>query len=287
MKTLILILTVLILSSCNLTFLVVMKGDESDENKSQDKVLSAYEEDGMLYIPGGYFVMGSNKRKNEQPIRKVYVEGLYLDKTEVTVAEFRDFCIATKRKMPEQPDWNQENHPVVNVTWNEARAYAEWAGKRLPTEAEWEYVASGGSEDYEYVYQNSQMYGKNYENIADESMRRVKFQFPVVSGYDDGYVYTSPAGLFAPNKFGIYDLNGNVLEWCQDWYGDQYDSEQVKNPKGPSEGRYKVIRGASWNRSGTYMRTSYRTFYSMTVRFDFLGFRCARDANLPITQNTN
>jgi len=189
--------------------------------------------------------------------------------------------------MPEQPIWNQENHPVVNVNWKEANAYAEWVGKRLPTEAEWEYVASGGSEDYEFVYQNSQQYGKNYENIADESMRRVKYHFPVVSGYDDGYVYTSPAGLFAPNRFGIHDLNGNVLEWCSDWYDEKYINEELTNPMGPSDGRYKVIRGASWNRSGSYMRTSYRTFYSTTVRFEFLGFRCAKDASLPITQNTN
>ena len=287
MKTIILILSVLILSSCNITSLLTLKESESEKNKDQDLVQSRYDEDGMLFISGGFFIMGSTKRKNEQPVRKVYIEGFYLDKTEVTVAQFREFCTATKRKMPEQPEWNEENHPVVNVTWGEAKAYAQWAGKRLPTEAEWEYVASGGTEDYDFVYQNSQQYGKNYENIADESMRRVKYHFPVVSGYDDGYVYTSPAGLFAPNRFGIYDLNGNVLEWCADWYNETYDKEQVKNPKGPAEGRYKVIRGASWNRSGSYMRTSYRTFYSSTVRFDFLGFRCARTASLPITQNSN
>jgi len=288
MKTIILILIALILSSCNLVSLIdFKKNEQSEENKDQNMAMSRYEEDGMLYVPGGFFIMGSKKRKNEQPMRRVYIEGLYLDKTEVTVAQFREFCRETKRKMPEQPEWNEENHPVVNVTWEEANAYARWTGKRLPTEAEWEYVASGGSDDYEYVYQNSQQYGKNYENIADESMRRVKYHFPVVSGYDDGYVYTSPAGLFAPNKFGIHDLNGNVLEWCSDWYEDKYKAEDVKNPKGPSEGRYRVIRGASWNRSGSYMRTSYRTFYNSTVRFDFLGFRCAKDASLPITQNSN
>lgn len=287
MKTIIFILTIFILSSCNLASYFVMKDSDSDKSKDKDSVLSRYEEDGMLYIPGGSFVMGSKKRKNEQPLRRVHIDGLYLDKTEVTVAQFREFVEATKRKMPEQPEWNQENHPVVNVTWKEANAYAQWVGKRLPTEAEWEYVASGGSEDYQYVYENSQQYGKNYENIADESMRRVKYHFPVVSGYDDGYVYTSPVGLFAPNRFGIHDLNGNVLEWCSDWYDDKYVADKVKNPSGPAEGRYKVIRGASWNRSGSYMRTSYRTFYSSTVRFEFLGFRCAKDANLPITHNTN
>ena len=287
MKSITLLLTLLFLSSCNIASYFVVKESDEDKVNEQDLIKSRYEEDGMLYIPGGWFIMGSNKRKNEQPVRKVYIEGLYMDKTEVTVAQFREFVEATNRKMPDQPEWNEENHPVVNVTWDEAKAYAEWSGKRLPTEAEWEYVASGGSEDYEYVYENSQQYGKNYENIADESMKRVKYHFPVVSGYDDGYVYTSPVGLFAPNRFGIYDLNGNVLEWCSDWYDDKYPADQLKNPSGPKEGRYKVIRGASWNRSGSYMRTSYRTFYSSHVRFDFLGFRCAKDASLPITQNTN
>lgn len=122
------------------------------------------------------------------------------------------------------------------------------------------------------------MYGKNYENIADESMRRVKYHFPVVSGYDDGYVYTAPVGLFAPNIFGVHDLNGNVLEWCSDWYSKNYKKKSVKNPKGPKKGYYKVIRGASWNRSGKYMRASFRTFYNKGVRFNFLGFRCAKSA---------
>lgn len=287
MKTIILIGILLILSSCNLTSLFVKKDSDTDKNENQNLINTRYQEDGMIYIPGGYFIMGSHKRRNEQPVRKVYIENLYIDKTEVTVAQFRRFTEATHRKMPVQPEWNLDDHPVVNVTWDEARAYADWAGKRLPTEAEWEYVASGGVDDYEYVFQNSQQYGKNYENIADESMKRVKYNFPIVDGYDDGYVYTSPVGIFPPNKLGVCDLNGNVLEWCSDWYGENYSKTDLRNPTGPPKGNYKVIRGASWNRSGSYMRTSYRTFYNPNVRFDFLGFRCAKDANLPITQNTN
>jgi len=265
-----------------------VKKDDSEKDSRNSLVMTYPEIDDMAYVPGGWFKMGSKNTKNERPVRRVYIEGLYLDKTEVTVAEYRKFAKATKRKVPKQPKWNLDNHPVVNIAWEDANAYARWVGKRLPTEAEWEYVARGGSANYRYVYQNSQqLYGKNYENIADESMRRHKFHFPVVSGYDDGYIFTSPVGLFAPNKFGIHDLNGNVLEWCADWYSDKNPVTEQKNPVGPATGNYKVIRGASWNRSGKYMSATYRTFYNINVRFDFLGFRCAKDAELPITQNSN
>lgn len=239
----------------------------------------------MAFIESGWFNMGS-KRKNEGPPKKVFIDNMYMDRTEVTVAEFREFIKSTKRKMPKQPDWNMEDHPIVNVTWDEADAYAKWAGKRLPTEAEWEYVARGGSSNFQYVYENSAQYGKNYENVADESMRRFKYHFPVVNGYDDGYIFTSPVGIFPPNKFGLHDLNGNVLEWCSDWYNDRYEKTD-KNPKGPSSGTYKSIRGASWNRSGKYMRASHRTFFNTHVRFEFLGFRCVKDAAISISQNTN
>lgn len=274
------------LNSCNITSLFIKK-DTNKKIAPKEFVMSYPQIEGMAYIPAGWFRMGSKKKANEKPVRRVYIEGLYLDKTEVTYAEYKKFAKATKRKVPAQPSWNFDDHPVVNVAWEDANAYARWAGKRLPTEAEWEYVARGGSLNYQYVYQNSRQYGKNYENIADESMRRYKYHFPVVSGYDDGYVFTSPVGLFSPNKFGIHDLNGNVLEWCSDWYSEKNPDAELINPVGPPAGDYKVIRGASWNRSGKYMRASYRTFYNLSVRFDFLGFRCAKDVERPITQNIN
>ncbi len=269
------------LISCNVYSYLTKPKQEIQKELSIEDLYP--KEPGMVIIPAGEFEMGSDRLKNTKPVHKIYLEPFYIDKTEVTVADFKYFAKATKRKMPEQPIWNKDNHPVVNVTWDDANAYAKWAGKRLPTEAEWEYVARGGKFQYDYVYQNSGFYGNNYENIADESMRREKFHFPVVDGYDDGYVYTSPVGVFPPNVFGINDLNGNVMEWCSDWYSETFEITQTKNPQGPEEGYYKVIRGASWNRSGTYMLATFRTFYNKKVRFEFLGFRCAKDAVLPVT----
>lgn len=282
MKYIFSIVLLFLLSSCSYISSLLPKEDSSEKNNKS--IATIEDEPGMVFVEGGLFNMGS-RRKGEGPPRKILISSLYVDRTEVTVFEFREFVGATKRRMPKQPEWNMEDHPVVNVTWNEAKAYAKWAGKRLPTEAEWEYVARGGPSNFKYVYENSAQYGKNYENIADESMRRFKYHFPVVSGYDDGYIFTSPAGLFPANKFGVHDLNGNVLEWCSDWYKEKY-AKADKDPHGPKKGTYKVIRGASWNRSGKYMRASHRTFFNTHVRFDFLGFRCVKDASKPISKIT-
>ncbi|MHB2153741.1 formylglycine-generating enzyme family protein [Calditrichota bacterium GD2] len=235
--------------------------------------------DGMILIPGGWFMMGSNKKADEQPVHKVYVKSFYLDKYEVTVAEFKRFCIATGRQMPLQPFWNSDNHPVVNVNWYDAQAYAKWAGKRLPTEAEWEYVAKAGGNSLNYTLTAERSYITSLGNVADFSLRQKDYHRIVMNNYEDGFPYTSPVGYFPPNPFGIYDLEGNVLEWCADWYDPQYYAQSpAENPTGPAQGKYRVIRGGSWNRSGDYLRTTYRTWYPPECTFEFLGFRCAMDA---------
>ncbi len=274
---------VFILSACGDGLLTKKEPPAATNPKAVSRVEMYPTVAGMALVPGGWFNMGSENADNEKPVHRVYIDDFYMDETEVTVAQFREFTKATRRKMPRQPSWNRGNHPVVNVTWKQAAAYARWAGKRLPTEAEWEYAARGGQMNYDYVFQGSRGYGKNYENIADESMRRVKFHFPVVEGYDDGYVYTAPVASYPPNRFGLYDLNGNVLEWVADWYADRYQAGEQRNPRGPQKGFYRSLRGASWNRSGKYMRASYRSFFNPGVRFEFIGFRCARDAQLPIS----
>ncbi|MCD6374161.1 MAG: formylglycine-generating enzyme family protein [Caldisericaceae bacterium] len=236
---------------------------------------------GMILIPGGWFAMGSKQKADERPVHKVYVKSFYLDKYEVTVEEYRRFCVATGRRMPIQPFWNSDNHPVVNVSWYDARAYAKWACKRLPTEAEWEYAARAGGKNLSYPLKVERAYIKSYGNIADFSLFQKEYRRTVLNNYEDGFPYTSPVGYFPPNPFGIYDLEGNVLEWCADWYDSHYYSQSpAENPTGPAKGNYKVIRGGSWNRSGEYLRTTFRTWYPPQCTFNFLGFRCAMDVEV-------
>ncbi len=269
-----LLLLVFILSGCTLP----IKLKKLKPAKPATRIQTLPHIEGMVFIPSGWYMMGSPYKADEKPVHKVYIDAFFMDKDEVTVAEYRRFCKATRRRMPEQPIWNEDNHPVVNVSWYNARAYAKWAGKRLPTEAEWEYTARSGKTSYQYTLVSKDIYNHSYGNIADESILSVKIRFPIKERYDDGYVYTAPIGSYPPNPLGVKDMEGNVLEWCQDWYSKNYYASSVeKDPQGPATGIYKVIRGGSWNRSGSYLRTTYRTFYNPKVRFDFLGFRCAKD----------
>lgn len=266
---------------------ILQKKSAMDEAASATFMPDRFE--GMVHIPGGWFRMGSNKKSNESPPHRVYVRGFYLDATEVTVGDFRQFCRQTGRKMPEQPIWSSDAHPVVNVTWHEAKAYANWQDKRLPTEAEWEFAARGGQNSVKYAYNAEKVYLQSYGNIADESILNVKERFPVKSRYDDGFPFAAPVRSFPPIDLGLYDMEGNVLEWCSDWYGEDYYGKADKlNPKGPENGHYRVVRGASYNRSGQYLRATYRSWFPANVRFEFLGFRCAKseDAKKNINAST-
>ncbi len=289
LKSLLLMSILMILIGCHSEIEVLVPSESETAIEQDNASFLPPEFEGMALIPGGWFIMGSNYKADEKPMHKVYVKSFYLDKYEVTVAEFRRFCIATGRKMPYQPAWNSDNHPVVNVTWYQAQAYAKWAGKRLPTEAEWEYVARVGQGYLNYPIQTERSYLKSYGNIADFSLIQQNPGRVGLSSYQDGFPFTSPVGYFPPNPLGIYDMEGNVLEWCADWYDAHYYAQSPeKNPGGPAKGNYKVIRGASWNRSGNYLRTTFRTFYPPQCRFDFLGFRCALDvesAQSPSNQN--
>jgi len=227
------------------------------------------EKDGsvLINVPAGEFTMGSNDYDDEKPIHTVYLDAYYIDKYEVTVAQFRKFCIVTGRTMPIQPSWNQgDNYPVVCVTWEDASAYASWSGKRLPSEAEWE-KAARGTDKRKYPWGNA--WDASKCNSAD----------PLTAESDDGFTNTAPVGSFlqGASPYGVMDMTGNVWEWCADWYGNNYYSQSPNNnPNGPSSGSDRVLRGGGWYNFQYHCRSSYRTNGTPQDRIYYYGFRCAR-----------
>jgi len=227
-------------------------------------------QDSMIYIPAGEFTMGSNEANNEKPIHKVYLDAYYIDKYEVTVGQFRKFCNATGRTIPVQPSWNQgDNYPVVNVSWEDASAYASWAGKRLPTEAEWE-KAARGEDSRKYPWGNE--WNGSYCNHGSGDSLHIDAS--------DGYERTAPVGSFpqGASPYGVMDMAGNVWEWCQDWYDENYYKKSPsRNPTGSSSGSIRVVRGGGWSVPQSYCRSAYRVIYDPQFRYSFFrGFRCVR-----------
>ncbi len=220
----------------------------------------------LVLIPGGEFLMGKDEEDDHGPAHKVYIDSFYIDKYEVTNAQYLKFCEETGRNLPEfwgkkefhsGPDF--PNHPVVGISWSDAKSYAQWAGKRLPTEAEWEYAARGG------------LVGMNYPNGDELDSADANYTL----GGPEGI---APVGSFPPNNYGLYDMAGNVFEWVSDYYeGDYYETSPYKNPTGPEKGKFRVIRGGGWH-SGPYCNRVYYRNALPGQWVDFaVGFRCAKN----------
>jgi len=239
------------------------KQDEQGEAKKQEEsnknklVRISYEL--MVYIPAGEFVMGSDTgNSDEKPVRKVYLDAYYIDKYEVTFEQYDRFCEATNRKKPDDSGWGRGKRPAINVNWDDAVAYCAWAGKRLPTEAEWEKACREVSTGQYLFLGEYAWYGGNSGRI------------------------TSPVGTKKPNYWGIYDMHGNVWEWCSDWYGkNYYKKSPYQNPKGPDSGIYRVQRGGSWNDNGDLCRSEGRGMSNFDYGCDTVGFRCAVGVKTP------
>lgn len=181
-------------------------------------------------------------------------------------------------KRPEGPGStisNRMNHPVVHVSWNDAMAYCKWSGKRLPTEAEWEYAARGGLEQKRFPWGDELTpNGKHYCNIWQGA-------FPDENTGDDGYIGTAPANSFKPNGFDLYNTSGNVWEWTQDWFSSSYPLLRIRdNPQGPGKGDAKVIRGGSYLCHRSYCnryRVAARSANTIDSSTGNIGFRCVKD----------
>jgi len=213
----------------------------------------------MVLVDGGSFEMGSLDFADEKPVRKVEVKSFLIDKFPVTVKQFREFCNSKGRRMPPVPEWGWiDDHPVVNISWQDAYDYAEWAGKRLPTEAEWEFASRGGTKSKKYKFAGS----NNLNDVAWYSA--------------NSDLRTNPIGTKSPNELGIYDMCGNVLEWCSDWYSP-YDSSDINNPSGGKKGNFKVLRGGSWNVNELGCRITLRNHYDPDTYDNYFGFRCVKD----------
>jgi len=261
-----------------------------------------WEKDGsiMVLVPEGEFTMGSNESDDEKPPHKVYIDAYYIDKYEVTNQQFKRFVDETGYKTDAEKggggwvydgkDWKQKfsaswkdpfgdgvgisnkmSHPVVQVSWNDAVAYAKWAGKRLPTEAEWE-KAARGADGRKYPWGN-EWNGKNC-NFAD---RNTDFSWSD-KNVDDGYKYLAPVGSYpaGASPYGVMDMAGNVWEWCSDWYDkNYYKNSPSKNPQGPSAASARVIRGGSWLDVAVFCRSANRDRIYPGIGWIICGVRCA------------
>ena len=232
------------------------KENQLELDQSKGLPLSITGKDGapMVLIDPGFFMMGSPQGKGQRdqhPAHRVWVSAFYMDAYLVTFDRYDRFCEAMGRQKPPDgyirynlpsPHWGRGQRPVFNLSWKDADAYCEWAGGRLPTEAQWEKAARGGSDSLYF-------WGKE-DGKADE--------FAWYGG-NSGYK-TWPVGQLKPNAFGLYDIVGNLWEWVSDWYGPEYyTTSPERNPQGPEEGKLKVLRGGSFANGTDCLQVAHRS----------------------------
>jgi formylglycine-generating enzyme required for sulfatase activity len=216
----------------------------------------------VIAIPGGEFLMGNKKTEREPLEHRVEVSDFLIDKTEVTWAQFMRFAAATETPLPpHEPYWGiKPDHPVSFVTWEEAKAYCEWTGGRLPTEAEWEKAARGTDE---------RMFP--WGNDPPDPTRAVFRRTWGLTATDS--VWAHPTGA---SPYGLLDAGGSMWEWCADWYDENYYQVSPRtNPKGPASGQAHVVRGGSWDSRPTVLSASCRNWGARSYREGDFGFRCA------------
>jgi formylglycine-generating enzyme required for sulfatase activity len=222
--------------------------------------------DGLLYayVPAGMFRMGCASAaddpcdENEKPAHVVQIsKGFWMGQTEVTVAAYRRYVQSGGKER--SPHWAGDAHPMTGVDWYDARDYCGWAGMRLPTEAEWEYAARGGTAGAQYAALDEIAW---YAANSGEEAR--------------------PVAQKAANRYKLYDMLGNVWEWTADRFKDRYEDDGVaRDPQGPPVGEYRLLRGGSWGSTARVVRASVRYRNQPTLQYGGSGFRCAGERSVP------
>ena len=215
-------------------------------------------------IPAGTFYMGSDERvadlPNDETLHRVQIKPFKMSKYEITFAQYDAFCDATGRQKPDDEGWGRGNRPVINVSWYDAKAFAEWMGCKLPTEEQWEYACRAGTTTPFNTGDNLTTNQANYNgNYSYKNYPKGIFRGK-----------TLPVGSFAPNTWGLYDMHGNVWEWCNDWYNGDYTNQT--NTKDTLVAFCKVFHGGSWNLYAKYCRSAYRNYIRPDFCFDYIGF---------------
>lgn len=210
----------------------------------------------MVKVAGGSFVRVDD---NGEPVSEVELSSFTLGRYAVTFEQYDRFATATARKLPGACGWGRGKQPIMKVGWHDATAYTQWLSEstgeefRLPTEAQWEYACRGGTmTDY--------CFG---DNITEEQVN-----------FNRANNKTMPVGSYQPNSLGLYEMHGNVWEWCSDWYGN-YPMGTVKDPRGPETGEMRVLRGGSWFVNAWYTRSASRACDKPEERDHSRGFRLA------------
>lgn len=222
----------------------------------------------LVFVEGGRFIMGNaNGQADEKPEHEVHLSNFYISQYEITVKQYKEFCEKSGRSMPESNSEWLDDHPMTYVSWDDAKAYCNWLSEmtgekyRLPTEAEWEYVAKGGIHGFE----NTEPPSLEIDNYAWHR------------GNTGGYGHYK-VGTLKPNALRIYDIIGNVWEWCEDWYsGAYYNYSPGLNPHGPPKGKVKVARGGSWRESADKISETLRFYQSPSSMTSYVGFRVVKE----------
>lgn len=297
-----------------------------EEGKERTSFLAASLTNEYIQLPGGVFTMGSDdvpagvEQDGESPERQVGVTGFYMQKYEVSNAEFASFVSETgyvteaenfgdsfvlenllseevkieiTQAVRDAPWWlpvkgaswfqpegvdssidSRDDHPVVHVSWNDAVEFCAWnGGGRLPTEAEWEYAARGGLDGRLFPW------GNNPTPKGEYRMNIWQGRFPVENTLEDGFLATAPVNSYHPNKYGLFNMAGNVWEWVSDWWTIRHSRDFAENPQGPQSGKDKVKKGGSYMCHKDYCyryRCSARSMNTPDSSASNLGFRCVK-----------